>query len=102
MIRAIFRETREGPFAVEISGHAGFADYGQDIVCASVTSALQLAANGITEVLRAPARVDAAENRITVELDGPEGRCFLEALRLHLEILAEQFENHLTVTVLEV
>ena len=34
-----------------VSGHAGYDDYGHDIVCASVTSAVQMTANGLTEVL---------------------------------------------------
>lgn len=32
---------------ITISGHAGFADYGKDIVCASVSSIIYTTVNGI-------------------------------------------------------
>lgn len=33
-----------------VSGHAGFADKGSDIVCAAVTTAAMTAVNGLTDV----------------------------------------------------
>lgn len=105
MIRAVFHRARNGFLQAEISGHAGFAGYGEDIVCASVTSAVQMAANGITEVLRAPARVEVGENRITIALEqnsGQEAARFLEALHLHLELLSQQYENTIHLTDREV
>ena len=47
------RNGRTAGFSV--SGHAGYADSGKDIVCAAVSSAVQLTANGITVVLHCPA-----------------------------------------------
>ncbi len=44
-----FRKNGSLSSVAAISGHAGFADAGEDIVCASVSSAVQLVANGITE-----------------------------------------------------
>ena len=40
-------------------GHADTAPYGEDIVCAAVSSACLLTANTITEVLHLPAAVPA-------------------------------------------
>ena len=51
MIRVEFTKSGELLTCFSVSGHAGYDDYGHDIVCASVTSAVQLTANGITEVL---------------------------------------------------
>ena len=52
MIRVEFTKSGELLTSFSVSGHAGYDDYGHDIVCASVTSAVQLTANGITEVLK--------------------------------------------------
>ena len=57
MIRVEFTKSGELLTSFSVSGHAGYDDYGHDIVCASVTSAVQLTANGITEVLKLPAKV---------------------------------------------
>ncbi len=97
---------RSGKLAgVAVSGHAGYADYGQDIVCASVTSAVQLTANGITEILKAPCNVRMEKNRISIELDrdaGQDAVFFLQALSLHLSVLAEDYPNTISILVSEV
>lgn len=88
-----------------VSGHAGFADAGQDIVCAGVSSALQLTANGITEVLGEPAEVTVGDNEIRLRLCGRgsrEASCFLEAFRLQLSLLAEDYPNTIEITDREV
>ena len=80
-----------------ISGHAGYADYGKDIACASVTSAVELTANGITEILGLPAELNLQENEIrlslTKESDMIAAQPFLDALQLHLKLLSEEFEK---------
>ena len=99
---------RQGKLSgVTVSGHAGYGEYGRDIVCASVTSALQLTANGITEILKAPCDVRMETNRISLTLDRPgelEGEAvhFLQALQLHLTVLAEDYPNTITILVSEV
>lgn len=104
MIRAVFHRAGNGFCSVTVSGHAGFARHGSDIVCAGVTSAVQMAANGITEVLRAPAQVDVREDSITIALTGthPAAADMLAALHLQLALLAEQYTKHVTTTILEV
>lgn len=105
MIIASFHK-RNGQFVqVSIKGHADFAEYGQDILCAAVTSALQLTANGITQVLGIKATVTQKENEVIVALpkdSPPAGYEFLAALHLHLSTLAEDYSEHITITHLEV
>ena len=40
---------RDRVVGFRVTGHAGYAESGSDIVCAGVTTAVQLVANGITE-----------------------------------------------------
>jgi len=96
MIRVVFNGSR----AVWIAGHARFADFGEDIACASVSSAVQLCANGITEVLRVDAQVNVHENEVSISLpidSNSTAEAFIEALRLHLIILQEQFPESIEI-----
>ena len=74
MIRVEFTKSGELLTSFSVSGHAGYDDYGHDIVCAPVTSAVQLTANGITEVLKLPAKVDVEENLIRASTSWRWGR----------------------------
>lgn len=105
MITAEFYLDNEKFVGFSVRGHAGFAEYGNDIVCASVTSAVELTANGITEIAKVPASVGSFENEIKLTLpqgDFPEAVSFLKALRLHLELLAQDYDEYLRVIDLEV
>ena len=42
---------------IEVTGHAGFAAAGSDIVCAAVSALVMTAANGVARVCGAPVRV---------------------------------------------
>lgn len=104
MISVRFFEKQGKLSGVSVSGHAGYAAYGQDIVCASVTSAVQLTANGITEILKVPCDVSAQENCVTLmlgeALEGEEEALhFLQALYLQLSILAEDYPRSVKVVV---
>jgi uncharacterized protein YsxB (DUF464 family) len=105
MISAGFKKDDGGFFAVSVTGHAGFAPFGEDIVCASVTSAVMLVCNGITDVLFEPAEVKVLKNEISIELPRPAGekaQMFLRALYLHFELMREQYQEYITITLSEV
>lgn len=100
MITARFGSDAAGLLSAEISGHAGFAEHGQDIVCAAVTSCVEMAANTLTEVLHAPARAAVEGGRVRVTLESgceTSARQILEGLFLHLSLLAEQYPDHVQV-----
>ena len=106
MIFAVFSRKGNRVTEVSVSGHAGYAPNGEDIVCASVTSALQTVLNGITEVLKVPAQVQVEENKITCTLpedsDSQAAQAFLNALFLQLNLLAEDYPKTITLKNLEV
>ncbi len=89
----------------ELSGHAGFAAKGEDIVCASISSAVQLTANMLTEIFHINADVSVCENSISIMLPAntsAEGIKILEGLRLHSELLKEDFPKFIKITYTEV
>lgn len=105
MITAEFYLQEEEFRGFSIKGHAGYAEYGSDIVCASVTSAVEMAANGITEILKVPAVVGAFENEVRLMLpegNYPEAVHFIVALRLHLGLLSQDYAENLRLIDMEV
>ena len=70
MIRIRFCRRGGEIVGFRVKGHAGFAESGQDIVCASVTSAVQMAANGLTECAGLPADLSVHEGDISLRCEG--------------------------------
>ena len=105
MIHAEFLRGDNGLLGFCVSGHAGYADYGEDIVCAAVTSAIQLTANGITEVVNAPCELRAEQNEIMLKLSDDSNKIavdFLSALEIHLSVLAESYPDNICLEFSEV
>lgn len=95
MIRARFFHAGGRLCGFAVSGHAGYAAAGRDIVCAGVSSAVQMAANTVTEVLRAGARVRTEGDTVELLLaqrgaaeQEKAVQAVLEGLRLQLETLS--------------
>lgn len=105
MIRAIFCKQKDVYKGFSVSGHACYADYGNDIVCASVTSALQCTTNGIVEILKVKVDVDVSENEIKLSLVDTDNSCavaFLQAFYLHLELLSQDYNGTIKLIISEV
>lgn len=101
MIKAAFTKHNDLFCKFEVSGHADFADFGDDIVCAGVSSAVQMCANGITEVVGYPAKVVCEENLISVELMQNEPNEFCEVLMaslfLQLSVLSQSYKDSINL-----
>ena len=89
-----------------VADHSGYDEEGEDIVCAAVSSAVQLTANGITEIAGADADVSVNEKtaEITLRTDpSNEGaQLLLAAFALHMEILSEDYSENIIYRILEV
>lgn len=77
-----------------ISGHAG-GEYGQDIVCAGVSSAVMLTVNTITDFFVSDVSVKVEENKVGLRLNNPEAdseaRALIFSLENHLKLLADDY-----------
>lgn len=106
MINANFFLKDETLFGFSISGHADFDDFGKDIVCASVTSAVQLCINGITECLHIKSNVEVLKNEINFSLlKSCDNQCaitFLKALYLHIDVLSQDYPKNIKISTVEV
>jgi len=94
MIRAEFRFKKGVPVSFKVSGHSGYAEKGNDIVCAAVSSAVELTVNGITEVVRTQCGVQVGQDSVELVLpqtSRPADWHFVSALRLHLQNLSQAY-----------
>ena len=53
---------------IKISGHAGFADFGKDIVCASVSSIIYTTVNGLLNIDSKSIKFKDNNNIIIIEI----------------------------------
>lgn len=106
MIKAVFTKHNDMFYSFKISGHANFAEFGHDIVCAGVSACVQMCANGITEVMDYPAKVICEENLISVELsksDFNEGcEILMSSLFLQLTMMSESYNDTIDLILSEV
>ncbi len=104
MIDAQFLTTNGRLKGFAIKGHAGYALFGEDIVCASVSSSVMMTANTVTEILKVKADVKALDNEIRCGLleESDEAENLLKGLKLHLQLLSEDYPNTIKVTISEV
>lgn len=107
MITVVFRKQADGLCGVTVSGHAGYADAGEDIVCAAVTSAVGLCECAITDVIAANAQVSVNEKSAEIKINLPKQmedskreKCniMLKALKLHLSALANDYPQCIRVS----
>ncbi len=82
----------------EISGHSGYGKEGEDIVCASVSSAAYMAANTVTDVIGDEADIDRSDGYMKLMLrEGSEkSEAVLEGLLLHVKNLSQDYGKYVS------
>ena len=88
--------------SVDILGHAGYAAEGEDIVCAAISSAVMLTTVLLDDVQHVPvdSTADEEDTHIHIALleGGVErGQEALQALRLYLSVLEQNYQDFLNV-----
>lgn len=87
-------------------GHSGYSGAGYDIVCAAVSSALYMAVNTITDVIKVTPELlyldDGLMNFRIFTKDTAACRELLMGLKLHLLGLEEEYTDYLKVSYMEV
>ena len=103
MIRAEFYEKKGLLTGFKFSGHSGYADAGEDVACAAVSSAVQLTANILEEFGHSP-DIKVGDNVIEcICKDGGEAPSrLLNVLKKHFEAILEEFPNTIKIIISEV
>lgn len=102
MIKADFFFSKKGQIAgFHIRGHAMHSDPGEDIVCASVSSAAYMTANTLTEIVKIKTAIeDASDGMMKVvvsTVDRDRAKYFLEGLKLHITELSKMYPYNIRV-----
>ena len=106
MVQVVLISKGDRLVGFRVSGHAGYAESGSDIVCAGVTTAVQMTANGITECAGIEAEIEVEENLISLQLPemccDPKAALFLEAFELQMGIMAQEYKEFVALSYAEV
>ena len=97
MIRVRFQTADGQLIGFSLSGHAGAGEYGQDIVCAAVSSAAYMTANTITEIVGAAADIAVDDGRMDLTVTSRIKECqnILSGFRLHIQALSEEYPTRI-------
>ena len=102
MIQARFYGSKGILTGFIFSGHSRYAEAGQDVACAAVSSAVQLTANMLEEFGFAP-DVKVGDNLIECRVaPNKDASRMLMQLKLHFEAILEEFPNTINITISEV
>lgn len=103
MIQADFYQKKGNPFRFRISGHSGYAEAGNDVVCAAVSSAVQLTVNMLF-VFDCEPKASAVNNAVVCEVceNTSASERILRQLMLHLESVSAEFPKTIKITISEV
>ena len=108
MITAVFFKKGSDFSGFRVSGHAGYDEEGYDIVCASVSSAVELAADLITDHFKIEAEAKAADNVVTLKVaeiseeDRETASKIIGGLKTHLDFLGKSFKGTIKTNISEV
>ncbi|MEE0154458.1 MAG: ribosomal-processing cysteine protease Prp [Agathobaculum butyriciproducens] len=102
MTKVTFSLQEDKILAVDILGHAGYAEEGEDIVCAAISSAAMLTTVLLEDIQKIPVDIeeDEPEARIYIGLpkDSAErGQEALQALRHYFKVLENDFSDFINV-----
>lgn len=99
MIRADFCIRGGNVVSFTVKGHSGFARSGEDVICASVSSAVYMAVNTVTEIAGQTCNVTEKDGYLSFGTESlNEGaQTVLKGLRLHLSELSKQYPKYITV-----
>lgn len=89
----------------EVSGHAGYADKGYDIVCAAVSALATSCANGLEELVKAPVAIEVKQTGYIKVLLGKDisprqqeqTDLLVKTMLLSLDDMAGQYPQHVRV-----
>ncbi len=98
MTTAKFLFSDETVISFELSGHSGAGEYGTDIVCSAISSAVYMAANTIIEIMKLSPETVVRDGYLKIHMnmdDARKSKVITDGLYLHLSELQSQYPNNL-------
>ncbi|MDO5479373.1 MAG: ribosomal-processing cysteine protease Prp [Clostridia bacterium] len=100
MTKAEFYLVGEKISGFKVFGHSGYAEEGEDIVCASVSSTVWMTVNGLENVVGAKVTYNVADANVTLKVEDEsmdEAQDLLRSFKEFLCNLSIEYEDYLTV-----
>lgn len=89
-----------------VSGHAGYAEHGSDIICSAVSVLSMSIANGITEVLKIQPEIDIDEDgmlklslRKNSEEEISRSEVLLRTMLINMQDLEKNYTDYIKVLI---
>ena len=106
MIQIIVEKRGSAYTGFASKGHAGYAEYGQDIVCAAVSALVISTVNGLEKFTTEKFRVKQSDGSVLLRFEEPtgeKGTLLMDTLILGLTDIQNSYKNRfLTIKVKEV
>lgn len=103
---AAVRDIDEKFIGMEVSGHAGFADYGKDIVCAGVSALVETCILALENIGGFAPRVLKEEGFLSLEIPGgipaasrQKADIIIETVLLGLKDISKSYPKHIQVKI---
>lgn len=92
-------EVRIRPERIEISGHAGYAEYGKDIVCAGVTALAQTLIQSIDDLTYDEIEYRISPGKVEIEYRNlsEKSKTLVDSFFVGICLIAEEFPEHVKV-----
>ncbi len=108
MIEVIIRKNKAGKYiGFNVSGHAGYAQSGHDIVCAATSALVINTVNSIETLTETQSNVSFEEKTGIINLDFKSDLCIkaevlMDSLVLGLKAIREDNEKYIKISIKEV
>lgn len=97
------------PIGFDAKGHTGYAERGEDIVCAAVSAVTQTAAIGITELVKAECAFEVSDGELHLMLGRSvkgeqlkQAELILETMLMGLRSIETEYSDYLKIEKREV
>lgn len=84
---------------IEISGHAGYAEAGKDIVCAAVTALTQTLIRSLEDLARDEIEYEVSPGRADIHYRNlsEEGRLLIDSFFIGVCLIADEFPEYVRI-----
>ena len=92
-------EVRIRPEQMEISGHAGYAELGKDIVCAGVTALMQTLIQSIDDLTedKIEYRISPGKAEIEYRNLSEKSKTLVDSFFVGIRLIADEFPNYVAI-----
>lgn len=101
MVRATYT-IDENQHTLTVKGHANYAAYGKDIVCAGISSLVQALIGWLEEYHYKVENVsvDTKGGGVTISAEGEEVTSIFQMVAIGLEQIADAYPNHIQIDII--